>query len=129
MRETRPIASGLPDWLAGALRGGLARAGAGLGESEEEIQKERGRGDPVGKRLKFGGDTGFNVRYSGWIDPHLADIFKAMGRNRGLLDFTRPAGRGLGDGVASGRRREPELDLAFAGERDLLALGALWGER
>jgi hypothetical protein len=26
-------------------------------------------GEPVGRRLKFGGDTGFNVRYSRWIDP------------------------------------------------------------
>lgn len=52
-----------------------------LGMSEVDVPKERGRGDPVGKRLKFGGDTGFNVRYSGWIDPHLADSSKAMGRN------------------------------------------------
>jgi uncharacterized protein (TIGR02145 family) len=52
-----------------------------LGMSEADLSKERGRGDPVGKRLKFGGDTGFNVRYSGWIDPHLADSSRAMGRN------------------------------------------------
>jgi hypothetical protein len=35
----------------------------------------------VGKQIKSGGDTGFNVRYSGWIDPHLADSSRAMGRN------------------------------------------------
>lgn len=33
------------------------------------------------RRLKFGGDTGFDVRYSGWIDPHRADSSRAMGRN------------------------------------------------
>ena len=52
-----------------------------LGMPEEELTRERGRGDPLGRRLKFGGDTGFNVRYSGWIDPHLADSSRAMGRN------------------------------------------------
>jgi uncharacterized protein (TIGR02145 family) len=52
-----------------------------LGMSETEIEKEDGRGSPAGRRLKFGGDTGFNVRYSGWIDPHLADSSRAMGRN------------------------------------------------
>jgi uncharacterized protein (TIGR02145 family) len=52
-----------------------------LGMSEADLSKERGRGEPVGKRLKSGGDTGFNVRYSGWIDPHLADSSRAMGRN------------------------------------------------
>ena len=52
-----------------------------LGMGESEIVKEDGRGAPAGRRLKFGGDTGFNVRYSGWIDPHLADSSRAMGRN------------------------------------------------
>jgi uncharacterized protein (TIGR02145 family) len=52
-----------------------------LGLSEADLEKERGRGEPLGKRLKVGGDTGFNVRYSGWIDPHLADSSRAMGRN------------------------------------------------
>jgi uncharacterized protein (TIGR02145 family) len=52
-----------------------------LGLSEAEIAKQDGRGAPAGRRLKFGGDTGFNVRYSGWIDPHLADSSRAMGRN------------------------------------------------
>jgi uncharacterized protein (TIGR02145 family) len=52
-----------------------------LGLSEAEVKQERGRGEPHGKRLKFGGDTGFNVKYSGWIDPHLADSSRAMGRN------------------------------------------------
>lgn len=52
-----------------------------LGMTHTEIGKERGRGDPVGRRLKFGGDTGFNVRYSGWIDPYRADSSIAMGRN------------------------------------------------
>jgi uncharacterized protein (TIGR02145 family) len=60
------------DWRA------LERA---LGMSEADIPGERGRGDPAGQRLKFGGDTGFNVRYSGWIDPHRADSSRAMGRN------------------------------------------------
>ena len=52
-----------------------------LGMSEAEIGKDRGRGEPAGSRLKFGGDTGFDVRYSGWIDPHRADSSRAMGRN------------------------------------------------
>jgi hypothetical protein len=52
-----------------------------LGISDADIGKIRGCGDPVGHRLKFGGDTGFNVRYSGWIDPHRADSSIAMGRN------------------------------------------------
>ena len=52
-----------------------------LGMSEAEIARKDGRGAPAGRRLKFGGDTGFNVRYSGWIDPHLADSSRAMGRN------------------------------------------------
>jgi uncharacterized protein (TIGR02145 family) len=52
-----------------------------LGLSEAEIAKKDGRGAPAGRRLKFGGDTGFKVRYSGWIDPHLADSSRAMGRN------------------------------------------------
>jgi uncharacterized protein (TIGR02145 family) len=52
-----------------------------LGMTQTEIGKERGRGDPVGRRLKLGGDTGFNVRYSGWIDPYRADSSIAMGRN------------------------------------------------
>jgi uncharacterized protein (TIGR02145 family) len=60
------------DWRA------LERA---LGMSQAEIEKEDGRGEPAGRRLKFGGDIGFNVRYSGWIDPHLADSSRAMGRN------------------------------------------------
>ncbi len=53
----------------------------GLGMPDAEIGKEDGRGAPAGRRLKFGGDTDFNVRYSGWIDPHLADSSRAMGRN------------------------------------------------
>ena len=52
-----------------------------LGMSEADILKEDSRGDPLGRRLKFGGDTGFDVRYSGWIDPHLTDSSRAMGRN------------------------------------------------
>jgi uncharacterized protein (TIGR02145 family) len=60
------------DWRA------LERA---LGMSEADVARERGRGDPLGRRLKFGGDTGFNTRYSGWIDPHRADSSRAMGRN------------------------------------------------
>lgn len=52
-----------------------------LGMSRADVLKEKGRGDPVGRRLKFGGDTGFNTRYSGWIDPHRADSSRAMGRN------------------------------------------------
>lgn len=53
----------------------------GLGMPESEIEKKDGRGEPAGRRLKFGGDTGFNVRYSGWIDPHRADSSRAMGRS------------------------------------------------
>ena len=52
-----------------------------LGMSKAEIEKQDGRGEPAGRRLKFGGGTGFNERYSGWIDPHLADSSRAMGRN------------------------------------------------
>ena len=49
---------------------GLERA---LGMPLEEMEKDHARGEPVGGRLKFGGDTGFNVRYSGWMDPYKAD--------------------------------------------------------
>ena len=52
-----------------------------VGMTEAEIGRERARGESVGRRLKFGGDTGFNVRYSGWIDPFKADSSVAMGRN------------------------------------------------
>ncbi len=52
-----------------------------VGVPEADLGRERGRGDPAGRRLKFGGDTGFQVRYSGWIDPHRADSSRAMGRN------------------------------------------------
>jgi uncharacterized protein (TIGR02145 family) len=51
-----------------------------VGVPEADLGRERGRGDPAGRRLKFGGDTGFQVRYSGWIDPHRADSSRAMGR-------------------------------------------------
>lgn len=52
-----------------------------LGMSQEEVVRENGRGEPLARRLKYGGDTGFNVRYSGWIDPHRADSSRAMGRS------------------------------------------------
>jgi uncharacterized protein (TIGR02145 family) len=52
-----------------------------IGMTSAEMGRERGRGEPVARRLKFGGDTGFNVRYSGWIDPYRADSSIAMGRN------------------------------------------------
>ena len=52
-----------------------------LGMAEPELAREKARGDSLGRRLKFGGDTGFDVRYSGWIDPHRADSSRAMGRN------------------------------------------------
>ena len=59
-----------------------------LGMTPTDIEKEKGRGDPLGKRLKYGGDTGFNVRYSGWIDPHRADSSIAMGRNSAFWSST-----------------------------------------
>jgi uncharacterized protein (TIGR02145 family) len=52
-----------------------------LGMSQADVLKEKGRGDPLGRRLKYGGDTGFDTRYSGWIDPHRGDSSLAMGRN------------------------------------------------
>ena len=52
-----------------------------IGMSPEEAARDQGRGDPLARRLKFGGDTGFDVRYSGWIDPHRADSSRAMGRS------------------------------------------------
>jgi uncharacterized protein (TIGR02145 family) len=64
---------------------GLERA---LGMAQADIEKEKGRGDPMARRLKFGGDTGFNVRYSGWIDPHRADSSFAMGRNAAFWSST-----------------------------------------
>ena len=51
-----------------------------LGMPEGDLAKDRGRGDPLARRLKIGGDTGFDVRYSGWISPHRADSSVAMGR-------------------------------------------------
>ena len=62
-----------------------------LGLSDADLEKERGRGEPLGKRLKVGGDTGFNVRYSGWIDPHRADSSRAMGRNAAYWASTEAA--------------------------------------
>ena len=62
-----------------------------LGVAEEEIAKERARGDPAGRRLKYGGDTGFDVRYSGWIDPYKADSSVAMGRNAAFWTATPAA--------------------------------------
>ena len=52
-----------------------------VGMTTAELSRERGRGEPVARRLKLGGDTRFDVRYSGWIDPHRADSSIAMGRN------------------------------------------------
>jgi len=52
-----------------------------LGMPQAEVLKEKGRGDPLGRRLKYGGDTGFHTRYSGWISPHRGDSSFAMGRN------------------------------------------------
>jgi uncharacterized protein (TIGR02145 family) len=70
------------DWRA------LERA---LGMAESDLEKVKGRGEPLGRRLKFGGDTGFNVRYSGWIDPHRADSSRAMGRNAAYWTATEAA--------------------------------------
>ena len=33
-----------------------------VGVSPAEIEREKGRGEPAGRRLKFGGDTGFDDR-------------------------------------------------------------------
>ena len=97
-----------------------------LGMSGADIEKEDGRGDPLGRRLKFGGDTGFNVRYSGWIDPHRADSSRAMGRNAAYWASTAGrAGRSLRDRLAPRRGRQPQYHLAVGGERDLLDIGAL----
>src|SRR5262245_5816625 len=99
-----------------------------LGMAPREIEKDHGRGEPVGRRLKFGGDTGFNVRYSGWIDPYKADSSLAMGRNSAFWTATPgSAGRGLAHGVAPRRGDQPQFHLALAGERHLLAVGALCG--
>jgi uncharacterized protein (TIGR02145 family) len=51
-----------------------------LGMSRADVAKEKGRGDPLARRLKYRGDAGFDVRYSGWIDPHRPDSSRAMGR-------------------------------------------------
>lgn len=59
-----------------------------LGMSPGEIEKDKGRGDPLARRLKFGGDTGFDVKYSGWIDPHRADSSRAMGRSAAFWTST-----------------------------------------
>ena len=62
-----------------------------LGMAPEEIEKDHVRGEPVARRLKYGGDTGFNVRYSGWIDPYKADSSLAMGRNAAFWTATLAA--------------------------------------
>ena len=59
-----------------------------LGMSQADVVREKGRGDPLAQRLKYGGDTGFNTRYSGWIDPHRADSSRAMGRNAAFWTST-----------------------------------------
>ena len=59
-----------------------------LGMSQTEVLKEKGRGDPLGRRLKYGGDTGFNTRYSGWIDPNRGDSSRAMGRSAAFWTST-----------------------------------------
>jgi uncharacterized protein (TIGR02145 family) len=59
-----------------------------LGMSPDEIEKDKGRGDPLARRLKLGGDTGFDVKYSGWIDPHRADSSRAMGRSAAFWTST-----------------------------------------
>jgi uncharacterized protein (TIGR02145 family) len=41
----------------------------GLGMPDAEIGKEDGRAAPAGRRLKFGGDTGFNSAIRGGLIP------------------------------------------------------------
>lgn len=73
-----------------------------------------------------GAAIGFNVRYSGWIDPHLADSSRAIGSSAAYWASTPgPPDERVCDGLAPRRRRESELDLALAGQRDVLAVGAM----
>jgi uncharacterized protein (TIGR02145 family) len=52
-----------------------------LGMKESDIVKRNMRAPGLGTRLKEGGDTGFNAKFSGWIDPHLGERSASMGRN------------------------------------------------
>lgn len=46
---------------------------------EADTALERARGDRLGDRLKPGGDTGFDARYSGYSDPHRAGAYVRLG--------------------------------------------------
>jgi uncharacterized protein (TIGR02145 family) len=63
-----------------------------IGMNEADAGLERARGEKLGDRLKPGGDTGFDVQYSGYSDPHRGDAFVRLGERAAFWTSTA-AGR------------------------------------
>jgi len=67
------------DWKDLEIAIGMKEADAGL---------ERARGEKLGDRLKPGGDTGFDARFSGYSDPHRGGAYVRLGERAAFWTST-----------------------------------------
>jgi uncharacterized protein (TIGR02145 family) len=63
-----------------------------IGMNETDTGLERARGEKLGDRLKPGGDTGFDARFSGYSDPHRGGAYVRLGERAAFWTST-DAGR------------------------------------